>query len=205
MRETPWKEGVFLFRGRCERDGRGGKARAGVKSARGGGDIACAGCAALGLAFMWDPTFEITSTRNIVVTGASDAFIALEGWRVKNVEVRESTGEFLIVEITASGDVVFAENVGEAEFWRVSAGGELEVVDNTGAGDGFPADFTLVGNSTRKDLVFSGNVGTSYLETNVAGKSLECFGNDPAPTGWGNAAGKDVEGQCAALTGPSPE
>jgi hypothetical protein len=95
--------------------------------------------------------------------------------------------------------------VGNAGFWYVSAGGDFEIVGNTAGGGGYPADFTLVGNSAGKDLVFSQNIGPSYLETNVAEKDLECFENDPAPTGWGNAAGKDVAGQCADLTGPPPE
>jgi hypothetical protein len=170
-----------------------------------GGDIVCDACDRLNLAFMWDPTFEITSTDDVSVTGVSDGHIAIEGWRIKNLEVSGSSGSFTFIEFQVSGDVVFADNVGNAGFWRVSSGGRFEVVGNTAVGGGFPADFTLVGNSARKDLVFSGNTGSSYLEENFAGKDLTCFGNDPPPTGWGNTAGKNVEGQCAALTGPPPE
>jgi hypothetical protein len=170
-----------------------------------GGDIVCTGCAALGLTFMWDPTFQITSTRKIEVSGATDAYISIEGWRIASLEVRDSAGAFTFIEFHASRDVVFADNVGNAGFWYVSTGGDFEIVGNTAGGGGYPADFTLVGNSAGKDLVFSQNVGPSYLETNVAEKDLECFENDPAPTGWGNSAGKDVAGQCADLTGPPPE
>jgi hypothetical protein len=170
-----------------------------------GGDIVCTGCAAVGLTFMWDPTFEITSTGKVKVRGATDAHIAIEGWRIASLDVRDSAGTFTFIEFHASRDVVFADNVGNAGFWYVSAGGDFEVVGNTGGGDGYPADFTLVGNSAGKDLVFSENIGPSYLETNVAEKDLECFENDPPPTGWGNAAGKDVAGQCAGLTGSGPE
>jgi hypothetical protein len=170
-----------------------------------GGDIVCAACAVLNLRFMWDPTFEIASTRKVEVSGAIDASISIEGWRIAGLDVRDSVGTFTFIEFHASHDVVFTNNIGNAGFWYVFAGDDIEIVGNTAAGGEFPAQFTLVGNSAGKDIVFSQNLGPSYLETNVAEKDLACFGNDPPPTGWGNAAGKEVTGQCAALTGPPPD
>lgn len=72
-----------------------------------------------------------------------------------------------------------------------SAPGNLEIVRNSGE---FLLESTYSGN-----LIFSDNVGPSELTFNYAVKHIFCFGNDPAPTGYYNEAGKSVEGQCAAL------
>jgi hypothetical protein len=127
-----------------------------------GGDIVCAACDRLTLVFMWDPTFEITSTGDISVTGVSDGHIAIEGWRIKNLDVSGSSGSFTFIEFQASGNVVFADNVGNTGFWRVSSRGAFEVVGNTAVGEDFPPTSRL--SATRRGRI-SSSQGTPARRT----------------------------------------
>jgi hypothetical protein len=170
-----------------------------------GGDITCTGCRTVVLTFMFDPTGQIESSGDVEISGMTDGHVGIDGWRMADLEVTGSMGEFTFIDTHVAGHLLFAENVGNAGFFFTFVQRDMEVVGNTSAGGGFPADFTLMASSVGKDLVFSDNLGSSELTENVAGKRLECFGNEPPPTGWGNQAGKAVEGQCAELTGPPPE
>jgi hypothetical protein len=170
-----------------------------------GGDITCSGCRTVVLTFMFDPTGQIDSSGNVEISGMTDGNVGIDGWRMADLEVTRSTGEFTFIDVHVAGNLVFEGNSGNAGFFFTFVQGDMEVVGNTSAGGGFPADFTLMASSVGKDFVFSDNIGSSELTENVARKRLECFGNEPPPTGWGNRAGKAVEGQCAELTGPPPE
>ena len=129
-----------------------------------GGDIVCMGCRVLSLTFMFDPAGVVRSTGDVVVTGMTNGFLGIEGWRVADLEVTQSQGTFTFIEFSASRDILVTGNVGNVGSWYVSADGSFEIVGNTAAGEEFPAQFTLVGNSAGKDLVFSRNTGMSYLE-----------------------------------------
>jgi hypothetical protein len=170
-----------------------------------GGDITCSGCRTVVLTFMFDPTGQIDSSGDVEITGMTEGNVGIDGWRMADLEVTGSTGEFTFIDVHAAQNLLFEGNTGNAGFFFTFVRGDMEVVGNTSAGGGFPADFTLMASSVGKDLVFSDNIGSSELTENVAGKRLECFSNDPPPTGWGNRAGKTVDGQCAELTGPPPE
>ena len=171
-----------------------------------GGDTVCTGCRHLGMTFMFDPRFDVPVRGDIRVTGMTDGHVGLEVGQIDgDVEVTDSSGSFAFIGNSITGRFRFENNVGNAGFWFNSAEKDFKIVGNVAAGGGFPADFTLQGNYARKNLVFSGNTGASELTENSAEKDLKCFANQPPPVGWGNSAGSDVEGQCAALTGPPPE
>jgi hypothetical protein len=169
-------------------------------------DTTCAGCSQLVMVFMFDPVDFIPVEGDIHVAGMTDGHLHIEAGRISgDVEVTDSSGDFTFIDNSIAGKLLFTNNVGNAGFWFTSAERAIEITGNTGAGAGFPADLTLVSVHAGKNLVFSGNTGPSDISESSAGKDLECFDNDPAPVGWGNSAGKDIEGQCAVLTGPFPE
>lgn len=169
-------------------------------------DVTCTGCSQLVMTFMFDPVDRRAVEGDIEVTGMTNGHLHIEAGRISgDVEVTDSSGDFTFIDNLIEGKLLFANNVGNAGFWFTSATRTIEITDNTSAGGGFPADFTLERVHAGKALVFSRNTGASDISLSSAVKDLECFDNDPAPVGWGNSAGRDVEGQCAALTGPSPE
>src|SRR5215211_2355101 len=152
-----------------------------------GHDVVCRGCRLLKMLFMYGIGGDIS------VTAMTNGYLNWDGVPVAgSVKVTGNSGDFTVIDSLAEGNFIFAENVGPAGFWYSGAqGGNLEIVRNSG-------EFHLESTYSR-NLIFSDNVGPSELTFNYAAKHLQCFRNEPAPTGYYNEAGKTVAGQCAAL------
>ncbi len=164
-----------------------------LSDSRIGDDVFCRGCQAMTMRFM----YGIGGDLNVI--GMTHGYVSWDGVPVAgSVKVTGNSGDFSFIDTSAQRNFVFADNVGPAGFWLSgtfnSAGGargHLEIVRNLGE---FHLESTYSG-----ILIFSDNLGPSELTFNYAEKHLQCFGNDPAPTGYYNEAGKSVQGQCAAL------
>jgi len=151
-----------------------------------GGDVACRGCQRIVMSFMAGIGGDLS------VTGMTDGYLSWDGVSVAgSVKVTGNSGEFFFIDTLAQRNFVFADNMGVAGFWFSGAEGNLEIVRNSG-------EFRLESTSSGS-LIFSDNDGPSELTFNYARKHLLCFGNEPAPTGYYNEAGKSVQGQCAVL------
>ncbi len=81
--------------------------------------------------------------------------------------------------------------------------GDTDIVDDFGVA----AAMDIANNNVKGDLQFKANntsFGSFDLTGNFIRKNVQCFDNDPAPTGGENDVRGDVQGQCVGLTVVAP-
>ena len=152
------------------------------------GDVACRRCGWLGI-------FETDVGGSVHSIGAGEAVFVEISSVVGDLEVvgGAAGAPITITRGSVFGDLFLSHNGGSLEMTRQEVEGDARIVDNVS-----PIGFSLQENIIRRDLLFSRNSGPSALNSNNIGQSLDCFENDPSPTGSGNVA-NELTGQCEGL------
>lgn len=138
-----------------------------------------------------------TDVRGDVILFAGGSLIA-RGARIRG-SIEGNRADFVDLDrVRVDGNVDLQELVGDSSsIERSDIRGDAVLASNR-------SRLEILNNEIRRDLRAFGNTGSLVISGNSIDRDLECSANDPAPTTLGNRVEGDIEGQCAAVSRPSP-